>query len=73
MADKSEQPRNPESEGRKLIRIEYYHSAKGFPEEQKEIVHALGLTKVGQVVQRKSTGEVLSMVAKVPHLLRIIE
>ena len=55
------------------IKIQYYRSTIAFPLKQKEIVRSLGLTKLNQVVERPDTASMRGAVAKVPHLLRIIE
>ena len=55
------------------IRIQYYRSFIAFPRTQKEIVRSMGLTKLNQVVERPDTPATRGVVAKVPHLLRIIE
>jgi len=55
------------------IRIQYYRSTIAFPGKQKEIVRSLGLWKLNQIVERPDTPSMRGAVAKVPHLLRIIE
>ena len=55
------------------IKIQYYRSTIAFPRKQKEIVRSLGLRKLNQVVERPDTAAMRGFVAKVPHLLRIIE
>jgi len=55
------------------IKIQYYRSTIAFPTKQKEIVRSLGLRKLNQVVERPDTPSMRGAVAKVPHLLRIIE
>jgi large subunit ribosomal protein L30 len=55
------------------IKIQYYRSTIAFPTTQKEIVRSLGLRKLNQVVERPDTPSMRGAVAKVPHLLRIIE
>ena len=55
------------------IKIQYYRSTIAFPTRQKEIVRSLGLRKLNQVVERPDTPSMRGAVAKVPHLLRIIE
>ena len=55
------------------IKIQYYRSTIAFPSKQKEIVRSLGLTKLNQVVERPDTASMRGAVAKVPHLLRIID
>ncbi|MGH9476804.1 MAG: 50S ribosomal protein L30 [Terriglobales bacterium] len=54
------------------IRIQYYRSAIGRSWRQKAIVRGLGLTKLQQVVERPDTPSFRGMVAKTPHLLRIV-
>lgn len=55
------------------IRIQYYRSTIAAPSTQKEIVRSLGLRKLNQIVERPDTPSMRGVVAKVPHLLRIIE
>jgi large subunit ribosomal protein L30 len=55
------------------IKIQYYRSTIAFPKTQKEIVRSLGLRKLNQVVERPDTASMRGAVAKVPHLIRIIE
>jgi large subunit ribosomal protein L30 len=55
------------------VRIEWYRSAIATPEKHKTIVRSLGLTKLNQIVERPDTAAIRGMVAKVPHLLRIVE
>ncbi len=54
------------------IRIEWYRSTIAAPEKHKVIVRSLGLTKLHQIVERPDTPAIRGMVAKVPHLLRIV-
>ena len=55
------------------IKIQYYRSVIAFPKTQKDVVLSLGLRKLNQVVERPDTPSMRGAVAKVPHLLRIIE
>ena len=64
---------NQQGNGGGKIRIQYYRSAIGFPKTQKEIVRSVGFTKLNQIVERPDTPAMRGVVAKVPHLLRIIE
>ena len=57
----------------RMIKIQYYRSTIAFPTKQKEIVRGLGLRKLNQVVERPDTPSMRGAVAKVPHLLRIVE
>lgn len=55
------------------IRIRYVRSAIGRSKHQKQVVRGLGLRKLNQVVERPDTREIRGMVAKIPHLVRIVE
>jgi large subunit ribosomal protein L30 len=55
------------------IRIQYYRSFIAAPKTQKEMVRSLGLTKLNQIVERTDSPSMRGAVAKVPHLLRIVE
>lgn len=55
------------------ITIQYYRSSIGYAKKQKEIVRSLGITKLNQTVTRQDTPAMRGIVAKIPHLLRIVE
>ncbi|MGD9587672.1 MAG: 50S ribosomal protein L30 [Pyrinomonadaceae bacterium] len=55
------------------IKIEYYRSSIGYSQKQKDIVRNLGITKLNQVVTRPDSPATRGVVAKVPHLLRIVD
>ena len=55
------------------IRIQYYRSFIASPITHKTIVRSLGLRKLNQIVERPDTDAMRGAVAKVPHLLRIVE
>ena len=55
------------------IKIQYYRSFIASPEKHKRIVRSLGLKKLNQIVERPDTDAMRGAVAKVPHLIRIIE
>lgn len=61
------------SAGASKIKIQYYRSAIGYSKAQKTIVKSVGLTKLNQIVERIDTPMTRGVVAKVPHLLRIVE
>ena len=64
---------NKQQNGGGKIRIQYYRSAIGFPKTQKAIVRSVGFTKLNQTIERPDDDAMRGVVAKVPHLLRIIE
>lgn len=55
------------------IRIKYVRSSIGRPERQKRIVRSLGLKRLNQVVERQDTPAVRGVVAKIPHLVQIVQ
>jgi len=55
------------------IRIQYYRSFIATPKTHKQMVRSLGLTKLNQIVERPDTASMRGAVAKVPHLLRIVD
>ena len=61
-----------ESDGGK-IRIQYYRSFIAAPKTHKEMVRSLGLTKLNQIVERPDNASMRGAVAKIPHLLRIVD
>jgi large subunit ribosomal protein L30 len=68
---KTREPRASSSVG--TIRIQYYRSFIAAPKTQKEMVRSLGLTKLNQIVERTDSPSMRGAVAKVPHLLRIVD
>ena len=55
------------------IKIQYYRSMIGYSKKQKEIIKSLGITKLNQVITRQDSPAARGIVAKVPHLLRIVD
>ena len=55
------------------IKIQYYRSFIASPKKHKNVVRSLGITKLNQVVERPDTDSMRGAVAKIPHLLRIVE
>ena len=68
-------PRNAKTndERQASIRIQYYRSFIASPKTHKTIVRSLGLRKLNQIVERPDNDAMRGAVAKVPHLLRIVE
>lgn len=62
-----------EQENGGTIKIQYYRSSIGYPKKQKEIVKKLGISKLNQTVTRPDNAATRGVVAKVPHLLKIVE
>ena len=56
----------------KTIEIQYIRSAIGTPEKHKLIVKSLGFKRLNQIVTRVDTPAVRGMIAKIPHLVKIV-
>ena len=54
------------------IHIKWVRSAICAPEKQKLVIKGLGFTRLNQVIERPNTQAIRGMVAKVPHLLEIV-
>ncbi len=57
----------------KTIKIEQIKSPIGYPRSQREVLRSLGLRRIRHVVERQDLPAVRGMVAKIPHLARIVE
>lgn len=55
------------------IKIKQVKSRIKCPAVQKRTLDALGLRKMNQVVEHTATPQILGMVAKVKHLITIVE
>lgn len=67
----SKKEENTESGG--TIKIQYYKSMIGYSGKQKQMVKSLGITKLNQTIERPDNPAMRGVVAKIPHLLRIVE
>jgi large subunit ribosomal protein L30 len=61
------------SSGQPKIKIQFYRSIIHASRKQKVMVRSLGFTKLNQTIERPDTPSMRGAVAKVPHLLRIVE
>ncbi len=55
------------------IKIQYYKSMIGYSKKQKAVIKSLGITKLNQTITRPDNPSMRGIVAKIPHLLRIVE
>jgi large subunit ribosomal protein L30 len=55
------------------IKVQYYRSGIGFNINQKLVVKGLGLNKLNAIREVEDTPAIRGMVAKVSHLVRIVE
>jgi large subunit ribosomal protein L30 len=59
--------------GGRTLRIQLVRSPIGNPARQRATVRALGLRRIHQVVTQADSPATRGMVARVPHLVRILE
>jgi large subunit ribosomal protein L30 len=58
---------------KKTIKIQYVRSKICTPVKHKLVVKGLGFTRLYQVIEREDTPSIRGMIAKVPHLVQIVE
>jgi len=59
--------------GGKMIKVRQVRSGIGCPREMRETLKALGLGKMNRVAERVDSKEVRGMIAKIPHLVEVVE
>ncbi len=57
----------------KTLTVTLVKSPIGYPERQKRTVRALGLRRMMQSVEHSDTPVLRGMIAKIPHLLDVVE
>jgi large subunit ribosomal protein L30 len=60
-------------EGEQRLRITWRKSSIGYSRRQKRTIRALGLRRLGDVVEQADTPVIRGMVDKVSHLVRVEE
>ena len=55
------------------IKVKQIKSKIGFPVDQKRTLQALGLRKIGQVVEKEDSPAIRGMIRKVHHLVTIVD
>ena len=55
------------------IKIKQVRSRIGRPKDQKRTLDALGLRNMQTVVEHNATPQILGMVAKIKHLITVVE
>lgn len=53
------------------IKVTQIRSKIGMPERQKKILAALGIKKMHQTVEHENTPQIMGMVTKIQHLLKV--
>jgi large subunit ribosomal protein L30 len=68
------QDQREEDDGSKeKIQLKYVRSKICTPVKHKLVIKGLGFTRLYQVIEREDTPSIRGMVAKVPHLVEILE
>lgn len=67
---KKDQTGTPES--KPILKLQYFRSSIGTPSKHKLVVKGLGFRKLNQIVERPDNSAIRGMVAKIPHLVRIL-
>ena len=57
----------------KTIRVRQIRSGISCPIEMRETLKALGLGKMNRIAERPDTKEVRGMIAKIPHLVEVLD
>ena len=57
----------------KMLKIQQIRSGIGFPRRQREVLKSLGLRRIRHTVERQDTPAVRGAVAKIAHLVRIVQ
>lgn len=60
-------------EAKKTIKLKQIGSPIRRPESQKKILVGLGLGKMNRVVELEDTAEVRGAIAKLPHMVEVVE
>ncbi len=55
------------------IKIQYFRSMICTPVKHKLVVKGLGFTRLNQVVLREDSPSIRGMIAKIPHLVRVVD
>jgi large subunit ribosomal protein L30 len=55
------------------LRLKYVRSVICTPVKHKRVVRGLGFTRLNQIIERPDTLAIRGMVAKVPHLVEIVQ
>ena len=55
------------------LHLKYVRSTIATPVKHKLVIKGLGFTRLNQVIEREDSPSIRGMVAKVPHLVEIVE
>lgn len=55
------------------VKVQYYKSMIGAPEKLKRVVKGLGMRRLNSVREFKDTPSLRGMLAKIPHMVRVVD
>ena len=61
------------AKGKATMKIKWVRSAIQAPKKHKDVIKGLGFTRLNQVVEREDSPSIRGMIAKVPHLVVVID
>ena len=56
-----------------MLKVQYYRSSIGYSKDQKRVVKGLGFRRLNAVRELQDTLAIRGMIAKIPHLVRVVE
>jgi large subunit ribosomal protein L30 len=56
-----------------MLRLKWVRSGIQAPIKHKLVIKGLGFTRLNQIIERQDTPSIRGMVAKVPHLVEIVQ
>ncbi len=55
------------------VKLKWVRSAIQAPVKHKKVIKGLGFTRLNQVIEREDSPSIRGMVAKVPHLVEVVD
>ncbi len=55
-----------------MLHLKWVRSAICAPLKHKKVVRGLGFTRLNQVIEREDSPSIRGMVAKIPHLVKVV-
>jgi large subunit ribosomal protein L30 len=54
------------------LHLKWVRSAICAPQKHKKVIKGLGFTRLNQVIEREDSPSIRGMVAKVPHMVKVV-
>jgi large subunit ribosomal protein L30 len=65
-------PAKTKKSGKATMHLKWVRSAICAPLKHKKVVRGLGFTRLNQVIEREDSPSIRGMVAKIPHLVKVV-